>query len=277
MRSAQSYNRQRNAGFLLRLAAHEIATARRQIGIASVPRIFFGWKVVAAAFTIAVFAYGTGFYGTSVYLHALQELHGWSIATISAAVTAHFLFSAAAVVFLADAHRRFGVAMVTRAGVVTFGLGLLAWGLSQAPWHLFGAAFLTGAGYATISGAAIAAMVSPWFERGRPAALSHAYNGASFGGVVFVPLLTALIGTLGFAAAAAIASAAMLAVVWPLAGRYLRATPESMGLSPDGDPILPAAVARPEREPLLFRLLLRDLRFISLSAAFAIGLFDRSV
>jgi hypothetical protein len=134
-------------------------------------RVFFGWKVVAAAFTTAVFSYGIGFYGPSVFLYALHERHGWTVAAISAAITTHFLFSAALVVFLADAHRRFGVAAVTRAATVFSGLGVLGWGMAQAPWHLFAAALLTGTGYAATSGAAIISMVSPWFIRRRAAAV----------------------------------------------------------------------------------------------------------
>jgi MFS family permease len=236
-------------------------------------RVFFGWKVVATAFTTAVFSYGIGFYGPSVFLYALHELHGWTVTSISAAITTHFLISAAMVLLLADAHRRFGVAAVTRGAVVISGIGLLGWGLAAAPWQLFGAAVLTGTGYAATSGAAMIAMVSPWFNRGRAAALSHALNGASVGGIVFVPLWMALIGTIGFASASALVSAAMLAVVWPLAGRYLRPTPESMRLAPDGDPMEPAGAQPPTRSAALLRTLVRDQGFITLSTAFALALF----
>ena len=33
--------------------------------------MFFGWRVVAAAFAVAVFAYGNAVYGPGVWLHAL--------------------------------------------------------------------------------------------------------------------------------------------------------------------------------------------------------------
>jgi len=31
---------------------------------------FFGWKVLAATFTLAIFGWGVGFYGPPVFLHA---------------------------------------------------------------------------------------------------------------------------------------------------------------------------------------------------------------
>jgi MFS family permease len=125
-------------------------------------------------------------------------------------------------------HRRFGVARVIRAGAAASAIGILCWSLATQPWHMFAAAILTGAGFAATSGAAINAMVSPWFNRRRAIALSHAFNGASVGGVLFTPLWVALIAWIGFVGAASLIGITMLAVLWPLAGRYLAATPESL-------------------------------------------------
>lgn len=239
------------------------------------PPVFFGWKVVAAAFVVAVFAWGIGFYGPAVFLSTLHRDRGWPVSAISAAITAHFLFSAVMVANLADAHRQFGIVAVTRAGAVCTALGLAGWGLATSPWHLFAAALFTGAGWATTSAAAINAMISPWFERRRASALSHAFNGASIGGVVFTPLWVVLIDRLGFTAAVSAVGAAMAAIVWLLAGRYLRSTPEALDLALDGDPLRTAVapVRQQARRPTSRAALVRDRRFATLSAAFALGLF----
>ena len=42
------------------------------------PRDFYGWNVVAAAFVMALFAFGLGFDGLTVYLVSLQARHGWA-------------------------------------------------------------------------------------------------------------------------------------------------------------------------------------------------------
>jgi ribosomal protein S18 acetylase RimI-like enzyme/MFS family permease len=245
------------------------------MNITGFPSIFFGWKVVAVAFTVAAFAYGVGFYGPSVFVATLHQGRGWSVSVISAAITAHFLLSAMMVVHLADAHHRFGIARVTRAGILASAIGILGWSLATAPWHLFAASVLTGAGWAATSGAAINTMVSPWFNRRRATALSHAFNGASVGGVLFTPLWVALIASIGFVGAASLIGVVMLAVLWPLAGRYLAATPASLGVAPDGDAAPPAAspTNRPGQPQASFAALLRNRRFTTLSVAFALGLF----
>jgi MFS family permease len=230
---------------------------------------FFGWTVVATAFLIAVFAWGLWFYGPSVYLQTLHADRGWAISTISTAITTHFLFSAALVTHLPEAHRRFGLARVTQGGIACSALGVLAWGNAQAPWQLFGAALLSGAGWAATSGAAINAMVAPWFDRGRPKALSLAFNGASLGGLVFTPLLIALIAWFGFATTAAIIGAATAALLWPIAAHVLGRRPDGTAAAGSSHPHHHREIEKPASRIAL----LGERRFVTISAAFALGLF----
>jgi MFS family permease len=202
--------------------------------------IFFGWRVVAAVFAVAIFAYGNAVYGPGAWLHALTRERGWSVAFVSACITLHFLASAAVVSRLPALHARLGLAAATRLGLVAWAIGCAGWAFASAPWQLLPAALVTGAAFGTMSGAAINAMVSPWFDRRRPAALAVAYNGASVGGAIFVPLWAALIGSLGFAPAALLVGGVGLVLLWPPVGRYLGRTPAELGLYPDGAAAPPA-------------------------------------
>ena len=239
---------------------------------------FFGWTVVLAAFIIAIFGWGVGFYGPPIYLKAVQDARGWSVALVSAAVTVHFLFGALVVANLPRLHRRFGLASVTLGGAVLLALGVAGWAMATAPWQLFLATLFSGAGWVAMGAAGINAMVSPWFVRRRPAALSMAYNGASVGGVIFSPLWVALIGWGGFPLAAWAVGLVMVSVVLFLARSVLRHTPEAMGVLPDGE-VQPAALAASATLaglPLAFPLAgspWRDRAFLTLALGMALGLF----
>jgi MFS family permease len=239
---------------------------------------FFGWRVVWAAFVVAIFGWGVGFYGPSVFLQILHKDRNWPVSLISAAITCHFLLSAGIVANLPTLHRRFGLVSVTRAGGVAAGVGVFAWALATEPWQLYPAALLSGAGWALTSGAAINAMVAPWFNHRRPAALSIAFNGASVGGVLFAPLWTLLIAWIGFAGAAAAIGSIMAIALWWLAGAYFSASPASLGQMPDGSIELAVEVApKPAARlatplPAGFAMWL-DRRFATLSISFALGLF----
>lgn len=243
------------------------------IAIQAASRAFFGWRVVWAAFVVAIFGWGMGFYGPPVFLHAVQQSRGWPVALVSAAITSHFLIGALVVARLASLHRRFGIVAVTRAGALAMAIGVLGWAVAAQPWQLFAATALSGFGWAVTSGAAINAMVSPWFARRRPAALATAYNGASIGGVVFSPLWVAAIGVLGFPWAAALLGALMVATLWWLTSRYLGTTPDALGQRPDGDaPDAPPPAPTRQAEPLAAPVW-RDRRFATLAAGAALGLF----
>ena len=235
-------------------------------------RVFFGWQVVAAAFTIAVLSWGAGFYGPPIFLEALHTARGWPLPLVSAAITVHFLLGAAIVARLAGLHRRFGVARVTQAGAVLTAIGLLGWGSAREPWQLFLAMPFSGAGWALTSGPAINAMVTPWFERRRPAALGMAFNGASMGGVVFSPLWVALIGALGMNGATLLIAAVLVATMCLLAQRFLSFSPTDKGVQPDGG-IMTTQIGAAPADAAPLGPAFRDRRSSTMIAATTLGLF----
>jgi len=235
---------------------------------------FYGWRVVTAAFVLAVFGWGLGFYGPPVYLHAVREARGFSIELVSAAVTVHYLFGAVVVANLPKLHRWFGLPSVTSTGVVALALGLLGWALAHEPWQLFLATLLTGGGWVTMGAAAINAILEPWFVRLRPKALSMAYNGASIGGVIFSPLWVFLIGHFGFAVSAAMIGGVAILVVFWLSLTVFSKTPSALGQQPDGEALTPATHPAASAIPRLEgQVLWQDRKFLTLAAGMALGLF----
>jgi MFS family permease len=233
---------------------------------------FFGWIVVWSAFTIAIFGWGVGFYGPPIYLKAVQDLRGWSLGLTSAAVTFHFLSGVLVVANLPKLHRRFGLPTVTLSGAAILALGITGWAQAREPWQLFLAALLTGSGWVALGAAGINAMLSLWFVRKRPAALSTAYNGASVGGILFSPLWAGLIASFGFAAAAMAVGVAMVVIVGLLAVLVLSKSPASLGQFPDGAAGPPDAATSGDAIPIA-PTLTRDAAFVTLAAGMALGLF----
>jgi predicted MFS family arabinose efflux permease len=113
--------------------------------------------------------------------------------------------------------------------------------------------------------------VASRFERDRPKAIGLAFNGASVGGVLFVPLWVLLIDDLGFEIAAPSVAAVTVIAVALLTARYFSPTPASLGLRPDGGGA-PAAVAKPASRLSRSQIVWTP-RFLTLSGAFALRLF----
>ena len=235
--------------------------------------VFFGWKVVAVAFAIATFGWGLGFYGPGIYLVELHRRHGWPISLISFAITTYYILGAGLVACVGDVFERFGPRRTVLVAVAALGIGVLALTQADRPWQLYVAFAVMTVGWAGMSIAAISAIVAPWFERKRGLAVSLALNGASFGGVLLVPLWTFLIAALGFGPAALAMVGTMVGLLVPLVALVLHRGPEALGLLPDGAASrhIRRAAERPAA-PLDRQRLLRSPRFWTITAPFALGL-----
>src|SRR5437667_1735363 len=198
-------------------------------------RYFYGWNVVAATFVMALFTFGLGFYGLTVYVATLQRLHGWSASTVSAPVTVYYVAGALLTTAIGSVYERFGPRLVVVGASVVMAGGIMALGLVTRPWQLYPAFLVMSVGWGSMSGAAINVILAPWFERRRGLAVSIAFNGATLGGVCVAPALIPLIGAVGFTRALVLAAVVLLVVLVAVAACVMRRDPEELGLGSDGD------------------------------------------
>jgi MFS family permease len=235
----------------------------------------FGRYVLVAAFILAIFGWGTGFYGPPVFLSAVVKRTGWSVQFVSGAVTVHFLCGAIVVACLPSLYRRFGVAIVTSAGVLILTAGLLGWALASSPWQLLLAAILSGAGWVTMGAAALNAIVSPWFLDNRANALSMAYNGASIGGMIMSPLWALLIFKYSFVVASSLVGAVMVPAVMFMSYAIFTKSPVNLAQATNHGT---SAISAEDFDQSHIRAasatsLWRNRSFTTLTAAMALGLF----
>ncbi|PYN99612.1 MAG: MFS transporter [Candidatus Rokuibacteriota bacterium] len=237
------------------------------------PRYFYGWNIVGATFVMALFSFGLGFYGLSVYVAMLQRLHGWSASAVSVPVTVYYVAGALLTASVGDLYERFGPRAVVAGGSVAMAAGVAALGVVTQPWQLYPVFFVMSVGWGSMSGAAINIILAPWFRRRRGLVVSIAFNGATLGGVIIAPALIPLIGVVGFTRALEIAALVLLVVLVAVAATVMRRGPEELGVGPDGDPN-PSPRAEPSRsgDERWRGDAVRTWRFWSVSAPFAFGL-----
>jgi predicted MFS family arabinose efflux permease len=224
-----------------------------------------GWRVVAVCFVVATFGWAFGFYGQSVYLAELHRQHGWPASLISAATTFFYLFGALLVVFVAEAIKRFGPRNCLLAGTGAMAVAVVLIGQVDAPWQLYLAALALAFGWAGTSLAMISTTLGLWFDQKRGMAISLALNGASFGGIVGVPLLVIAIGQFGLSRAMLLAAAVMLVVAVPAILMFVGRPPLPASRGAAFDDAQPSSHIRSRA--------FRDIGFLSVTTAFALVLF----
>lgn len=198
--------------------------------------MFHGWRVVAACFVIAAFAWALGLFGASVYLQAVTAAHGWPIAEVASAITLFFLVSASIQRLVGRSIDRWGPRPVLSVGAVSMTLGVALIGQVSAPWQLYPCFVLVGVGWSTLSTTGITATVAPWFERHQGRSMTLAIMGASLGAILGVPLLLFALARFGLGKGLIVTGIVAAALLLPLIWRVLRFRgPADLGVGRDGE------------------------------------------
>jgi predicted MFS family arabinose efflux permease len=224
-----------------------------------------GWRIVVVCFLVATFGWGLGFYGQSVYVAELHRLRGWPASLISSGTTFFYLFGALLVAFVSEAIRAFGPRNCLVAGVLAMAAAAVSIGQATEPWQLYLANAVLAFGWAGTSLGIITNTLGLWFDTKRGMAISLALNGASFGGIIGVPLLVAAIGSFGFSGAMIMAAIAMVVLMVPIILVFV-------GRPPIGLSAVAAAADAPSATQIRAKAF-RDGAFLTVSIAFALVLF----
>lgn len=101
----------------------------------------------AICFIMATLAWGTVFYGHSVYMDALMRAHGWSTAFISSAILIFWLAALPGTLFVGFLVDRFGPPVVVAVGGLCVGGGLISLSSVDQPWQMYVVYAVLGFGY----------------------------------------------------------------------------------------------------------------------------------
>lgn len=175
-----------------------------------------GWVVTACCFLMAIFGWGTVFYGHGLYISALKAEHGWSTAQISGAITFFWVVGTPMTLTVGALIDRFGPRLVTAAGSGFVGASVIGLGQVSELWHVYLCFAVMALGYPAVGALGISATLSGWFERRLPVAMSFALTGASVGAMVVVPLMARMTASDGFTHAATVMGGLTIAVVVPM-------------------------------------------------------------
>jgi MFS family permease len=211
--------------------------------IATRHRIHPAWAVAVIAFIALVGA--AGFRATpSVLLRPLHDEFGWSLGTISAAVSVNLLLYGLTAPFAAALMEKFGIRRVVLIALLTVSAGSGLTVFMTASWQLVLCwGVLVGLGTGSMALAFVATVTNRWFVRRRGLVTGVLTAGGAAGQLIFLPVLAQLTQHSGWRTAALTVSIAALAVV-PLVFWRLRDRPADLGVTaygagPDDDP--PAA------------------------------------
>src|SRR5437870_3571369 len=207
--------------------------------------IFYGWWVVAA-FSVTTFMSTGVRHAVGPFLKPIVADLGLDRASFSAVIALSLLLYGVFMPLAGMALDRFSVRKVTAFGSVLLVLSLVLTAFVRNFWEfalVYGVLVpigLAGTGPVIASG-----VVARWFNKRRGTALSVLGSASMTGMSLLVPAVTWLILTVGWRMTYVAISGLVVAIVLPLCLLVLRDSPESVGLTADGEALEPGATAPP--------------------------------
>lgn len=196
-------------------------------------RLFYGWSIVAMAFTAHFMSVGTAFYAMNAFMEPLCAAHSWSRTQVNLALTLGTLFGFFGQFVFGTLVMRLGPRILMLAGSLSAGLALILLGRTEALWCFYCLYVLLYLANGAYGGIVANTAVSNWFVLKRGRALGIATAGISLSGAV-LPLVTMILIIKTDLAGAFMWLGLMVLVVAPLSWLIVRNWPEEYGLAPDG-------------------------------------------
>ena len=195
---------------------------------------FYGWIILVAS-GLAIFISGPGqTYVVSIFIDPMLDDLGWSRNLYTGLYTGGTLTAALAMPFMGRLVDKYGGRVMLTAVAIAFGFATVLIGTITSPVHLFlgfVAIRALGQGSLHLIATTLAAM---WFvrRRGRAMALTALASPASQ--AVYPVVAFFLISSIGWRNAWISLGAVIWAVLIPVGFIFVRRSPESVGLLPDG-------------------------------------------
>jgi MFS family permease len=201
-------------------------------------KIFYGWKMVGAAFGLQFLQASLLNQAFGAYVAVLTGEMGWSKTALSAGAAMQSVEAALLGPLLGWTVDRYGAQGMIRAGIVVFGIGFMLLSQIDTLTGFYVAVFTIAIGSSLCGYFPLTVAVVQWFEKKRARALSTMSLGLALGGIV-VPAVAWSMQAFGWRATAFGSGVVAVLLGWPLA-RMFRRGPDEVGETVDGAPVAPA-------------------------------------
>lgn len=205
---------------------------------------FYGWKLVAAVFTIYLINTAFPYYGGSVLNAMMAKDLGLSRSELGFGFSAFLLFVGLSSPLVGVLVNKLGVRLTFTLGGLILALGAIAMAAitsTELQYYLFFGA-ICGLGFSFAGIIPVQSVITYWFKHKKPLAMSVVLCASGVGSMLAIPALSAAVEFFGndwrvgwyIVCACCVVSAA-------LALLFVRNSPEEMGQLPDGDASMEAA------------------------------------
>ena len=206
------------------------------------PRIFYGWWIVAAGGLVQGYASATFWRGFTAFFNPIVETFGWSSGATAAALSLQRTEGGMISPFVGTIIGRFGPRRVMSFGIFVTGVSFILMSQVTELWHFYLAMSLLTVGMSFGTFIVLVTTVGNWFIQKRSRALAILMACTGVGGFT-VPVLVGAIDVWGWRDVMLGVGVGYWVVGFP-AMLFMRTRPEDYGQLPDGMPVEEAGTGR---------------------------------
>jgi MFS family permease len=197
--------------------------------------VFYGWRIVVAAFLNLFLTTGVVYYGFPIFYVSLTHSLGFTRQQATSGIFFGFVLTAPLFGVLAGALiDRVGARAVILCGIGFAGVSLALMGAMSSVRQYYVLCLTEVVGYVLAGPIPNQVLIANWFRALRGRAMGYAYLGLGLGGAVSPLLIHWLIESFGWRRAFEAIGAAILVILFPVGIWITRSSPREMGLQPDG-------------------------------------------
>ncbi|MFC2020357.1 MFS transporter [Chloroflexota bacterium] len=196
------------------------------------PKVFYGWWIVAASVFSGLYIAGVVFYGFTAIFEPIANEMGWSHTQVSLAASLRGLEMGILAPFSGILTDRWGPRRIIFIGTIFTATGLFLLSYTTSLGMFYGAFVLIALGMSGSTMTVLMTAVANWFRKKVGLATGLAVSGFGFGGLL-IPVMVKLVDVYEWRTAVTILAFGMLIIVIPLSFVF-RHKPEQYGYLPDG-------------------------------------------
>ncbi|WP_027416680.1 MFS transporter [Aneurinibacillus terranovensis] len=224
---------------------------------------FIGPRIIFVSFLTLIGAFGLNL-TAGQFFSPLHTTYGWSLTTLSLAVSLNMLTWGLFQPVMGRLIDRFGPKPVIAGSAALMGLSFLLSATITQIWQFYVYyGILAAVGFAGCGSMANSVLVSRWYVRKRAVMLARSSMGMNIGQLVLLPLTGILIGYFNFRTAFLVLGFIMLLLIVPTVLLFTKNNPQKNGQAPDGDPS--STFTPPRSAPLSEALQSREFWLASLA------------
>ncbi len=195
---------------------------------------FYGWWIVIGSFLIMATSYAVFVNTGSLFQRYVVADLGITVSQYNLGVTIGSLTGILGSLLIGPLIDKRSARVVTTGVICVAGLVLFLYSTMTALWQLYVYRFI--AGFIIVAGTRllVSVLITNWFNKKQGFALALALAGSGLGGAILSPIITALIGSLGWRGAYVTLGIICVVLTLPIVIPFFASKPADKGLEPYG-------------------------------------------